>query len=237
MTHPTFEALQGSPELIEKLIARARRRRSVVVSRLITRALRRFLPGSHRARPAPGASHRPGDAAGIAIRPAGGGDRAAIQALVRGLSPRSRYLRFFSGLRELPPQWLDRFTRPASEGELTLLALARRDGREVPVAMAQYNAGADRRGEFAVVVSDEWQGRGIGKRLMRELACIARAEGLARLEGAVLAENGRMLRMAGALGIAFERDPDDPAALRASLPLSDPRWRCAGAILQPAPSA
>jgi len=225
MSHLTFEAVQANPELLDQLVERARSERARVVGTLIARALRRVFRGRN-PRPVPPPTHAAGNTGGIAIRLAGSSDREGIQALVRGLSPRSRYLRFFSGLRELPPQWLDRFTRPASESELTLIALARRDGREIPVAMAQYAAGSDHRGEFAVVVTDEWQGKGIGKRLMRELACIARAESLARLEGEVLMENGRMLRMAGALGIAFERDPENPAALRASLPLSDPRWRC-----------
>lgn len=233
MDHPTYEALQANPELIDKLIARARRERARAVGELITRILRRVFRRST-AGPEAQPAHAAGDTAGISIRPAGSGDREGIQAFVRGLSPRSRYLRFFSGLRELPPQWLDRFARPASERELTLLALARHDGRDMPVAMAQYATGPDHRGEFAVVVTDEWQGKGIGKRLMRELACIARAEGLARLEGDVLAENGRMLRMAGALGIAFERAPDNPAALRASLSLSDPRWQCDRPLLQAA---
>jgi GNAT superfamily N-acetyltransferase len=233
MGHPTFEALQTGPELIDKLVAQARRERARAIGTFITGTVRRLF-GRLTLRPGAQQAHAAEDAAGISIRPAGSGDREGIQAFVRGLSPRSRYLRFFSGLRELPPEWLDRFARPASERELTLLALARHDGRDMPVAMAQYATGPDHRGEFAVVVTDEWQGKGIGKRLMRELACIARAEGLARLEGDVLAENGRMLRMAGALGIAFERAPDNPAALRASLSLSDPRWQCDRPLLQAA---
>ena len=70
----------------------------------------------------------------IAVRPALPADREQIQNLVRGLSPRSRYLRFFNGMRELAPHWLERFASADPIGDFTLLAFQ----AGTPVAMASF---------------------------------------------------------------------------------------------------
>ncbi len=48
--------------------------------------------------------------------------------------------------------------------------------------------------EFAVVVADAWQGRGVARMLMTRLIDCARARGLKRLEGTVLRSNHNMLK-------------------------------------------
>jgi acetyltransferase len=160
----------------------------------------------------------------FAIRPAGSDDRDRIQSLVRGLSPRSRYLRFFSRIRELAPHWLERFTRYAPGREATLLLVAHGADEEIPVGMAQY-AAADLQGrcEFAVVVSDAWQGMGLGTRLVAHVVKMARAAGFKGIEGHVLPENAIMLRLARRMGFEVRRDPRDPLMLRASMELSTDR--------------
>lgn len=230
MERLTFETLQSHPELIHAIVTRARRERSKAMGTFIAQAFRRRRAPC--GAPGEAASTRRGQViAGPAmydVRRAGQGDRERVQALVRGLSPRSRYLRFFSGIRELTPQWLDRFTRGGSESDLTLLALARTDGEEIPVGMAQYAASPHHaRGEFAVVVADDWQGMGIGTRLIRHVVCLAQDAGSTQLECEVLAENRAMLRLARGLGFEVERNPETPISLRASLPLSAARSHCA----------
>jgi RimJ/RimL family protein N-acetyltransferase len=233
MTRLTFEALHAHRELIDAMVAGARRERSKAIGALIARALR-WLMWREPARPAraavaDGCSLRPAQGtAKIAIRTARSGDRDRVQALVRGLSPKSRHLRFFSGIRELSPRWLERFTRDGTGDEVTLLALAPIKGEEIAVGMAQY-AGSPHRGhgEFAIVVADDWQGMGIATRLINQIVCVSRKAGVTRLEGEVLAENQRMLRLARGLGFRIEQAPDNPMSLRAYLAVSDPRWQCA----------
>jgi GNAT superfamily N-acetyltransferase len=48
--------------------------------------------------------------------------------------------------------------------------------------------------EVAFVVADEFQGRGVGGLLLRNLAAIARARGIARFVADTLSDNRRMLR-------------------------------------------
>jgi GNAT superfamily N-acetyltransferase len=154
------------------------------------------------------------------IRPATAADAPSIQALVRGLTPTSRYSRFFSGVQELSPEWLARFTRVDPRGDVSLLATVVRDGRETLVGMAQYAADPyPERCDFAVLVADAWQGRGIGKRLLRNLECVARAAGIERIEGEVLTHNSSMLGLAHAMGYGVRRNPESALFLHVSLPL------------------
>ncbi|MDZ4287524.1 MAG: GNAT family N-acetyltransferase, partial [Prosthecobacter sp.] len=62
--------------------------------------------------------------------------------------------------------------------------------------------------EFAVVVSDEWQGQGLGTRLMASLIDIGRAENLQQISGIILADNAVMLRICRRLGFRIDRESE-----------------------------
>jgi acetyltransferase len=153
----------------------------------------------------------------VLIRPIGPGDAAREQAFVRALSPESRYLRFMNTLRELTPEMLDHFTHPDPDREIALVALTASQGdveaasEPVQIGVARCVRGPDRqRGEFAIVVADAFQGKGLGTLLMQALLQAVRACGLQRIEGLVLATNHRMLALMTALGFAIHTAPDDP---------------------------
>jgi acetyltransferase len=63
--------------------------------------------------------------------------------------------------------------------------------------------------EFAISVVDAWVGAGLGRVLMTTLVDAARRRGLREMTGFVLAQNAPMLLLAGKLGFAVRRDPDD----------------------------
>lgn len=63
--------------------------------------------------------------------------------------------------------------------------------------------------EFAVLVSDAWQGRGLGTHLLEALVRIGRAEKMSRITGTVLAANLAMLDLCRRLGFQLKRDPGD----------------------------
>lgn len=154
------------------------------------------------------------------IRPASPADAPAIQALVRSLSPTTRYSRFFSGIQELSPEWLARFSQARPRQDVSLLATVVREGRETLVGMGQYAADPyPTRCDFAVLVADDWQGFGIGRRLLHNLECLARAAGIERIEGEVLTHNSSMLGLAHAMGYDVRRNPESALFLHVSLPL------------------
>lgn len=150
------------------------------------------------------------------IRPISPADRELGRNFVRGLSPRSRYFRYFSAINELPPQLLERFTSNDRPGELALVAVVAAETGERQIAVARYAPGsADDTAEFAVVVADAWQGRGLGRLLLRMLEDAARSACYRRIEGRVLRDNRHMLRLVRRLGFALHTDCDDPRLLRA----------------------
>lgn len=64
--------------------------------------------------------------------------------------------------------------------------------------------------EFALTVADEWQQKGIGRQLMQRLMTVARDRGIEIMEGEVLSNNSKMLRLCERLGFRAAHNPGDP---------------------------
>lgn len=144
---------------------------------------------------------------GVRVRPVSAADGERIQSFVRALSLESRRARFFSPVRELSHAQLERMTQMAFPAAVGLVA-ERADATRELLAVAQY-ACDDEGPEFAVVVADAWQGRGLGARLVRQLVEIAGVAGFAVLRGFVLGSNAAMIGLARSMGfrVAADRDP------------------------------
>jgi GNAT superfamily N-acetyltransferase len=157
--------------------------------------------------PAPAAPRPDGPAANIraaraAVRPDGpaaiiraarAADAVALGEFFAGLSPQSRYLRFFGPVTPGPAL----LRRLAGDAEGVEAVVAVRGGLIIGHAMA-----ADRPGshgcpvtDIGVVVADAWQGRGIGAALMRALVTGAQARGLTLMTMDILPGNQRVLAM------------------------------------------
>ena len=124
-----------------------------------------------------------------AVRP---DDRERIVKAFRGLDRRSVYLRFFSYKKELEDGELRRVTECDGVSKAVLVATVGRGEREVIVGLGEY-ARSGAAAEIAFAVEEDFQGRGIASRLLRQLADIARANGIVQFEADVLAENTPML--------------------------------------------
>ena len=102
------------------------------------------------------------DGAAVTLRPIRIADADIEQEFVRGLSDEARYFRFMDMLRELSPQMLKQMTDIDYHNQMALIAVTRRSGKEVQIAVGRYVVfpnGTDC--EFAIVVSDAWQRKGI----------------------------------------------------------------------------
>src|SRR5258705_13794895 len=103
---------------------------------------------------------------------------------------------------------------------MALAAALMLDGREVLIGVARYVLESGGRAcEFALVIADSWQGRGIGRRMMEKLIGVARSRGLERIYGDVLSTNQPMLEFCRKLGFSLERNPHDATVTRAMLML------------------
>ena len=161
------------------------------------------------------------------IRPIRPEDGQTLQDFIRGLSERSRYMRFVSMMRELTPRMVARYTQIDYHRELALVATTpvpnpenRGHPREVIIGFAHYLRNADGRGaEYALVIGDDWQRRRLGGQLMEALIDAAREQGLEYIDGLVLANNRPMLTLMTRLGFTNDPDPEDPSMRRVWLDL------------------
>ena len=163
------------------------------------------------------------DGTRLGMRPVRPEDADMEREFVASLSEQTRYFRFFYRLHQLTPAMLVRFTQVDYDRELALLALAPDPGSatgEKIVGIARYIANFDgESAEFAVVVTDAWQGRGIGRTLMERTIACARQRGFKRLEGVVLRANRGMLEFSKQLGFAMHEDTEEPEQVSVVLPL------------------
>jgi acetyltransferase len=94
---------------------------------------------------------------------------------------------------------------------MALVAIYSGDDGEEEIGVARYMTNPDKKTcEFAIVVSDKWQGKGIARLLMQKLIEIARNRGLELMEGQILANNFRMLELMLSLNFQINNDSDDP---------------------------
>ncbi len=154
------------------------------------------------------------------IRPIHPNDAQMLQGMMQHLSPESRYFRFVSSMRELPPTMLARFTLIDYDREMALVAVVRErsaapDGEIVEteriVGESRYVTNLDQSScEFSLVIADDFSGKGLGSRLMESIMDVAREKGLAEIDGLVLAKNPAMLKLMKSLGFSVKPYPEDP---------------------------
>lgn len=154
------------------------------------------------------------------VRPIRPDDATMLQDLMQHLSPESRYFRFVSSITELPPTMLARFTLIDYDREMALVAVykertASTDGEftetERIVGVSRYITNPDQSScEFALVVADDFSGKGLGSRLMLSIMDVARERGLTEMDGLVLANNPGMLKLMRSLGFAVKTFAEDP---------------------------
>jgi GNAT superfamily N-acetyltransferase len=122
-------------------------------------------------------------------------DAEALRRLVGRSSERSIELRFFGPMRELSEERARRFAEVDGVDRFALVALDPEDGREI-VAVVRYEREAGTDGaEYAALVEDRFQGRGVGIGLTRRLIEAARERGIGRLHALVMRENRKMLSL------------------------------------------
>jgi acetyltransferase len=152
------------------------------------------------------------DGTDVTIRPISPEDAKIEYDFVHNLSEHAKYSRFMQALDHLTPVMLARFTQIDYDREMALIATVLKDAQEVEIGVTRYITNPDGRScEMAIVVADEWQGKGIGQRLLERLMAQVREHGLSIMEGEVLADNNDMLRMVQKLGFIVSANTEDNA--------------------------
>jgi len=146
------------------------------------------------------------DGTPVLMRPLRPGDAALYPDFVASLTLDDSRLRFFVAIRELSEERIAQLTRLDYARAMAFIAIDEVTGTMLGVVRLHLDD--DRRGgEYAVIVRSALKGHGLGWLLMQRMIEYARALGLARVHGQVLAENTTMLRMCAELGFHIEDDP------------------------------
>lgn len=140
-------------------------------------------------------------------------DRNDLVAGFIGLSRRSRYLRFFTAMPDLPGALLDSLLTTDADRHVAIGArLFDADGRAAApiVGVARYFRVADGSPdtvEPAVAVVDSLHGRGLGKLLLKAMTRYARSRGITKMRAHALADNARIRQiLAASEAVLVERD-------------------------------
>jgi acetyltransferase len=158
------------------------------------------------------------DGTPVMVRPIMPEDAELEQAFVRRLSPETKYFRFMSALRELPPAMLAKLTQIDYDREMAFVATITRDGDEYELGVCRYAVNPDGHScEFAIVVSDEWKGTGLAQQLMEILILSAHERGLKEMKGIFLTSNDRMIRFVERIGFVLRPDPEDTSIKNGTL--------------------
>ena len=128
---------------------------------------------------------------GTQIRPVRPGDEERIRRFLAGLSLHTQTLRFFTGVSRPAPALL-RALLTVDERRDALVAVTSA-GEIIGHAMSFKGGGTDV--EIAVVVADQWQGQGIGPKLVDTLLLRAFVRGARTVGMDVMGENRRVLRL------------------------------------------
>src|SRR5215831_1612257 len=144
----------------------------------------------------------------VTIRAIGAADFELEREFVDGLSSATGYQRLMSTRRPSADD-LKRFTDIDYEREMALIATAMVGGRERQVGVARYvkDKIVPGEAEFAIVLADDWQGHGLGRKLLTNLLEAAKVRGVRRLVGTTLSSNSGMLALARRMGFTLALDP------------------------------
>jgi GNAT superfamily N-acetyltransferase len=134
------------------------------------------------------------------VRQAAAGDRPALERMLARCTGQTRYRRFHGPVKVFPERYLTE-ALSGSPLHFALVACLEQDGAVedgtvvdgtvvdgTVVALASCRAVDEGVAELGILVEDEWQRRGVGSDLLREMVAYAARTGLRALQAQVLAD-------------------------------------------------
>ena len=164
----------------------------------------------------------------VTIRPIRPEDEPLMVRFHESLSEQSVYMRYFHMLGLDQRTAHERLTRICFiDYDHEMALVAERTNPETAemeimgVARLSRHGAVTHEAEFSILVSDHYQGRGIGTLLLAESLEVGKAEGIRRITADILFENYPMQRMSRKLGFHLRRDTEE-MVVKADLDLYQP---------------
>jgi len=167
-----------------------------------------FIPGKRGEYPENMETYRvTNEGISLLLRPVKISDEPLLKDFFYALSDKSMYRRFISKRQDMPHERLQEFVVIDYTEEIIILAVSGGSGeQEQLVGVGQY--GIDKlmhTAEVAVVVRDDWQGKGIGTELLAYLTLLAKRQGLLGFTAEVLVDNRPMMKLFEEGGFDIEK--------------------------------
>ena len=141
------------------------------------------------------------DGTEVLLRPIKPTDERLEQELLYSLSDQSIYLRFFSSTSAFPHERVQYYTTVDYDEHMAIVAIQEVDGEERMVGVGRYIKEKDSdMAELALLVKDDWQGKGLGSLMHDYLDSIARSHNIGGFKGEVLEQNKRAVHLFTRLG-------------------------------------
>ncbi len=153
------------------------------------------------------------------LRPIRPEDADAHAAMLGRFSVEDLRYRFFSAIRSMPPEQINRLTDIDYAREMAIIAVREATGETAGTARLVRNDTDGTQAEFAVAVEPAAKGLGLGTALMRAVLDWGRAQGVVDVSGQILADNTPMLAFVKRLGFTLAHIPDEADMVEARLTL------------------
>jgi len=142
----------------------------------------------------------------LLLRPVRISDEPLLKDFFYSLSDRSIYRRFISTRKDMHHERLQEFVIIDYTREMVILAVIEQLQKDRVVGIAQYGKQEyAHTAEVAVVISDDFQNKGVGTELLSYVTYLAKKEGLLGFTAEVLVENRPMLHLFEKMGFIIEK--------------------------------
>ncbi len=158
------------------------------------------------------------DGSSVVLRPVKPEDEALLSELFSSLSEETKRFRFFNIFSDMSHESLIRHCNLDYDREIGIVAEMQQDGKKLIGAVGLVSDFTRRCGEFAVVVGDQWQGKGLGSKLIDYVVEIGKDMGLETVVGYVISRNTKMIDLCVNKGFVMEQH--DEETMRATLKIS-----------------
>lgn len=150
------------------------------------------------------------DGTPICIREVRLDDEQRLKDGIAALSKRSRYLRFFSGMRVPPQSVIEKLIDVDGHDHIAWGALLSgvEGDRAIGIVHAFRDESDPHSAEYSVGVIDEYHGRGVGRLLTAVLLLDCQREGYSEFTVHILNENEAAIRLARSLGAERQETAD-----------------------------
>jgi acetyltransferase len=149
------------------------------------------------------------DGTEVTLRPIRPEDEPLEHDMLSSLSKETMRTRFFSIIKDITHAMLVRFCNIDYDREMAIVAEIKEGETRKIIGIGRLIIEPDfRSGEYAVLVHDAYQGKGLGYKLVDVIIGIAQDKGMEEIYGTVLTENEKMLLVARKLGFTAKRQPD-----------------------------